>query len=451
MSETKKFFRDNWKQICLVSSGVVGIGWALSRYKVALAHEMLVKTGIGIKDLKIAKKTFLWPFQTMTEIDLQPGNLNFDLKSMSKEKVEFKLPINITVGPAHEIEHLMKYAKLIHGKTPQETQDMISGIVEGTMRGMTSQLSVEEIFNTRQEFQQKVLELVETELIKLGMHLYNANIKEMEDLNAENKYFSFRKQRAIEGANYEAQSDVSEARKKGVIAVQERERDVAIAKAQMEAEVTDAENKRKIDIAWTTSKMQQESAEAKLAAQKKELEAEFEAEKYREQMMTQAEELRSNREIATLRASEFSKTQVEIEQKMKITEMEAAIIEKLAKARAEAKRIEAEAEANATKMVLEAKSIGLQQFKNIDPKLTQYYMGLENGLYTELAKIQASGFRDMGAKMFFNMNHGNQTNGTDNNVFTNPGKVIVDTAQSVIPMIQGLDHLGIKIPNFHEK
>lgn len=57
-----------------------------------------------------------------------------------------------------------------------------------------------------------------------------------------NKYFEYRKQRAIEKANYQAQADVSEARRDGEIAVETNRRDTRIKKAQLEQEAKLAEN-----------------------------------------------------------------------------------------------------------------------------------------------------------------------------------------------------------------
>ena len=69
------------------------LGVSSTRYRVSKADELVVKTGLGVKDVQVSKNTFQFPFQTYKKINLQPKNYTFHLSTMSKEKLDFILVI----------------------------------------------------------------------------------------------------------------------------------------------------------------------------------------------------------------------------------------------------------------------------------------------------------------------------------------------------------------------
>lgn len=147
---------------------------------------------------------------------------------MSKEKVEFCLPVSFTLGPFDPLENptgFQCYARRLHEINEVDQHTTILGIVEGETRGLTSTLTIEEIFNAKDKFKDDVVTKIQSHLEQLGLKVYNANIREMGDFDEKNMYFAYRKQRAIQRANYEAQVEVSEAKKLGEIGVKERDRD----------------------------------------------------------------------------------------------------------------------------------------------------------------------------------------------------------------------------------
>lgn len=60
---------------------IVG-GFAVLRYKVSKPDQYIVKTGLGVKDIDISKKTIQWPFQKCQFIEMNPRNYHFDLHAM---------------------------------------------------------------------------------------------------------------------------------------------------------------------------------------------------------------------------------------------------------------------------------------------------------------------------------------------------------------------------------
>lgn len=101
-------------------------------YKVASASEYLVITGVGITDIKIAKKAWIFPGQSYTIFDISPVNYTFEVQAMSAEKLPFVLPAVFTIGPRIDDDlSLLKYAKLIspHDKLSHHVKELVQVIV----------------------------------------------------------------------------------------------------------------------------------------------------------------------------------------------------------------------------------------------------------------------------------------------------------------------------------
>lgn len=122
-----------------VTSGLTALGviatlaLAASRYKVARPNEMLVKTGLGLKQkLQLSRSTVAWPFQRVSPISVAPWTVAVNINGMSHERVPFKLPIVVTVGPNTEVEQaLMLYAEKLSQKDPEEVHHLVRDIIAG--------------------------------------------------------------------------------------------------------------------------------------------------------------------------------------------------------------------------------------------------------------------------------------------------------------------------------
>ncbi|CAL5441409.1 unnamed protein product [Camellia sinensis] len=194
-------------------------------YKVASASEYLVITGVGIPDIKIAKKAWVLPGQCCAIFDVSPVNYTFNVQAMSAEKLTFVLPAVFTVGPRiDDNASLLKYAKLVspHDKLSSLVKDLVQGIIEGETRVLAASMTMEEIFRGTKEFKQEVFEKVQLELNQFGLLIYNANVKQLVDVPG-HEYFSYLGQKTqMEAANQE-KIDVAEAKMKGDIGAKLRE------------------------------------------------------------------------------------------------------------------------------------------------------------------------------------------------------------------------------------
>ncbi|EEF31920.1 conserved hypothetical protein [Ricinus communis] len=73
-------------------------------WRVAGPSEYLAITRAGIKDIKLAKKAWVWSMQTCRLFDVSPVNYTFEVQAMSAEKLPFILPAVFTIGPRVEDE-----------------------------------------------------------------------------------------------------------------------------------------------------------------------------------------------------------------------------------------------------------------------------------------------------------------------------------------------------------
>ncbi|KAI7327392.1 hypothetical protein KC315_g7147, partial [Hortaea werneckii] len=165
-------------------------------YHVSEPNSYLAITGAYIQNVKISKKFFSVPGQKVRKISVTPFDFSMSLQAMTSEKLQFSLPAVFTIGPDDTPDALQKYAVLLTGdsdgqvRTPNQSistgrnhvQDIVKGIIEGETRSIVSNLTMEELFNNRRLFKAQVTDGVQKELDQFGLRIYNANVKELQDM-----------------------------------------------------------------------------------------------------------------------------------------------------------------------------------------------------------------------------------------------------------------------------
>ncbi|KAL7220810.1 hypothetical protein ACSBR2_013661 [Camellia fascicularis] len=162
-------------------------------YFIAGPSEVLAVTGCGIPDIKLAKKTWIWPGQKFTRVDISPVNYTFEVQAMSAEKLPFILPAVFTIGPRVDCEEsMLKYAKLIspHDMLSNHVTELVQGVIEGETRVLAASMTMEQIFKGTKEFKKEVFDKVQLELDQFGLHVYIANVKQLDDVRG-HEYVSY--------------------------------------------------------------------------------------------------------------------------------------------------------------------------------------------------------------------------------------------------------------------
>ena len=330
---------------------------------------------------------------------MKPHTFNFNLHNMSSEKVEFNLPVVFTIGPIPPVDEqstalFKKFAQNIGNLEYPEGQQMIFGVIEGETRSLTANLTIEQMFNGKDKFREMVMSGIATDLHELGLHIYNANIKEMSDYDENNKYFAYRKQNAVETANYESQVAVAEARKHGEIGLKQREAETRITVAKINTETTISVNERIGEVAVSNAKLKEVQAEANRRGEIAKVEAEQAALLRAAELQIGVETQRQQQLLAQLRAETLTNTRVEAEQIVAEAEGKASAIIHMTNA----KFYDEQKKAEAIKINLAAHSVGLQALIDACPEdesVVKFYLGLKDGLFEKLAVQQAVALQNM--------------------------------------------------------
>ncbi|CAL8462079.1 g1610 [Coccomyxa elongata] len=212
---------------------------------VAESWEVLVKTGVGVKDMRVGRTFYAWPGQK---------------RSILKDIVPFDIPVTFTIQP-HDPETDMagfkRYASRMNGLNEGEFYTILTGVIHGQMRILAGTLTVLEIFaDDRDNFKIHVQEKVEKELIPYGMSVTNANISELRDMPGEdNKYFESLKQKAISGATNNARIEVAANKKTGDVGTKQLEGEAIQETARITADQIKEQNLRQQEIEQSNTEL----------------------------------------------------------------------------------------------------------------------------------------------------------------------------------------------------
>ncbi|KAB5586274.1 hypothetical protein GE09DRAFT_1074043 [Coniochaeta sp. 2T2.1] len=495
----------------------------MASYRVAAPDEYLAITGMGVKNVKITKSAWVFPFQRVMRFSVQPHDYSMNLQAMTKEKLQFMLPVVFTVGPDinhrganskfrsgsdngenlqqsphhdEDDEHidathredrgdaLMKYAMLLaesDGSKKKPDNDhlgnIVRGIIEGEVRVLVSSMTMEEIFTEREVFKKRIYRNIQTELDKLGLKIWNANVKELKDAK-DSRYFESLSKKAHEGATSQARIDVAEARLKGDVGESERQGQQEREIAKIHAETAVQKTERDIERA---------EAEARLATRRTAFDRDVEIARIEASRSTEAKDEDLKRDVAVkraqaemerLRATDVVKAQIQRESKQQAADAVAYEISAQAKADYEKSKQATDAYAYKTKLdaaaqaeaeIQKADATMVKQLKEAEgltamagayaklseafggPQGLLQYMMIENGTYVELAKANAAGIQGLQPKISV-WNTGAQGGGAAGGADAGRGSQ-VDTMRNIYQMLPPLmetihDQTGITLPEW---
>ncbi|KAM0714783.1 hypothetical protein Q7P37_009247 [Cladosporium fusiforme] len=293
-------------------------------YHVSEPNSYLAITGLGIENVRITKKSFIMPFQKVTKISITPFDFSMALQAMTSEKLQFSLPAVFTIGPHDDTTSLEKYAVLLTGDSDGQVsdrrgsiiatgrnhvQDIVKGIIEGETRSIVSNMTMEELFNNRRLFKAQVIECVQKELDQFGLRIYNANVKELQDMG-ESKYFESLARKAHEGAQSQAQVDVANARMIGRVGEAEKEGEAKQKIAKINAHTAVLETERKVEKANADQKLKTREIEIARELNLEQIKAERAAQHKDAELQRGVEEKRAAMELERLRATTVTQAKI---------------------------------------------------------------------------------------------------------------------------------------------
>ena len=331
---------------------VVILSALLKRYRRCPSDKILVvygSTGKGSAKCVHGGGTFVWPvIQDYEYLSLTPISIEANLtNALSRQNIRVDVPCRFTVGISTEADSMNNAAERLLGLSPNDIQDMARDILFGQLRLVIASMSIEELNQDRDAFQENIKKNVEIELKKIGLKLINVNITDIKD---ESGYIEALGKEAAAKAINEAKVSVAKEEMRGETGKADFQKETRIRTSAANASAVAGENQAKVEIANSDAERREKEAEAqrKAVAAEKVAEAKALEEAYAAQRA--AELARAERESATQRAN-IIVTQ-EIEKQRKIIE---------AQAEAEQKRVNAQGEADAIFAKMEAEGKGLYE------------------------------------------------------------------------------------------
>lgn len=157
-------------------------------FKVAEPNEVIVKTGMGIKDIEVCKNTMQWPMQKVKFVHLNPRTFTHDFNAMSKEASTFRIPITFTVSPCppeKDIDGFLIYVRKLANMNDKQVERIVATVAHGYVRELCQQRTMKELVEGRLGFKDNLMEYTRSGLDQFGLAINNVNIGEIKDVNKE--------------------------------------------------------------------------------------------------------------------------------------------------------------------------------------------------------------------------------------------------------------------------
>lgn len=312
------------------------------------------KKKIGFR-YRMGGGTFVWPF--LETVDVLPIDvINIQIKTpevITKNGIHILAEASAQVKISSDISAIILAAEQFLGSGKDGVRDVAASILDGKMRAVIGTMTVREIYTGRQEFAEKVSEVVSKDFSKLGLSLLSFALKEISDTQGyleslgKPMIAEAKRDAVIAEAQTEKESIIksSQAREEGEIARLQAE--AVIAKAQWENEAKKASSQVDVNTKKAQADFSYELERFRLARDIKKEEAQVKlVEKEEAIKIEELEIARREKELdsGVIKPAEARKLQIKAE-----AEAEGYRIHAEAKGKAEAMRLEAGAEAELIK------------------------------------------------------------------------------------------------------
>jgi flotillin len=324
------------------------MNWAARLYRKAGPHEALIVYGFRNKRVVVGRGTMVLPLIENCH-DLSLELMSFDVAP--QQDLYTKQGVAVTVEAVAQIkvksdtESIWTAAEQFLTKTDQEREGLIKLVMEGHLRGIIGQLTVEEIVKQPEMVGDRMRSTCADDMNKMGLEVISFTIKEVRDKN--------------EYIINMGRPDVARIKRDADVAAAEADRDTAIrrALATREAAVAKAQADQDRVLAETLSLAKQAEATRDLEVKKAQY---VEVTKRQQAQADKAYDIQTNIMQQQVIAEQVKVQQVEKEQQVKVQEAEINRREKeliatvLKGAEIERQRIETLAAAEKQRLIAEA-------------------------------------------------------------------------------------------------
>src|SRR5690349_229246 len=317
-------------------------------YRKAGPHEALVVYGFRGTRVVKGHGTVIFPMvQICRELSLEL--MSFDVAPQqdlyTKQGVAVTVEAVAQIKVKSDMESILTASEQFLTKTDQEREGLIRLVMEGHLRGIIGQLTVEEIVKQPEMVSDRMRSTCAEDMNKMGLEVISFTIKEVRDKN--------------EYITNMGKPDVARIKRDADVATAEADRDTAIkrALAQRESAVARAQADQERVLAETLSLAKQAEAQRELEVKRAQF---LEVTKRQQAQADKAYDIQTNIMQQQVVAEQVKIQQVEKEQQVKVQEAEINRREKeliatvLKQAEIERQRIETLAAAEKQRLMAEA-------------------------------------------------------------------------------------------------
>src|SRR5712691_8613380 len=300
-----------WIVAVLIVFGTMLLMSALARlYRKAGPHEALVVYGFGGTRVVKGHGTIVLPMiQICRGLSLEL--MSFDVAPQqdlyTKQGVAVTVEAVAQIKVKSDMESILTASEQFLTKTDQEREGLIRLVMEGHLRGIIGQLTVEEIVKQPEMVSDRMRSTCAEDMNKMGLEVLSFTIKEVRDKN--------------EYITNMGKPDVARIKRDADVATAEADRDTAIkrALAQREAAVARAQADQERVLAETLSMAKQAEATRDLEIKKAQF---LEVTKRQQAQADKAYDIQTNIMQQQVVAEQVKVQQVEKEQQVKVQEAE---------------------------------------------------------------------------------------------------------------------------------
>ncbi len=331
-------------------------------YRKAGPHEALIIYGFGGTRVVKGHGAVVWPMvQVCRELSLEL--MSFDVAPQqdlyTKQGVAVTVEAVAQIKVKSDVESILTASEQFLTKTDQEREGLIRLVMEGHLRGIIGQLTVEEIVKQPEMVGERMRATCADDMSKMGLEVISFTIKEVRDKN--------------EYITNMGKPDVARIKRDADVATVEAERDTAIkrAAATREAAVAKAQADQERVLAETLSQAKQAEAQRDLEVKKAQY---LEVTKKQQAQADKAYDIQANVMQQQVIAESVRVQQVEKEGQVKVQEAEINRREKeliatvLKQAEIERQRIETLAMAEKQRLMVEAEGHASSIRSKVRPK-----------------------------------------------------------------------------------
>jgi flotillin len=317
-------------------------------YRKVGPNEALIRYGMGGTQVYCGRGALIFPM-VQTSRDLSLELMSFDVAP--QQNLYTKQGVAVTVEAVAQIkvksdkESILTAAEQFLSKEPNQREGLIRLVMEGHLRGIIGQLTVEQIVKEPEMVGDRMRSTCADDMNKMGLEVVSFTIKEVRDKN--------------EYITNMGRPDVARIKRDAEVATAEADRDIAIkrAEAQRASAVAKAQADQERVAAETASLAKQAEAQRDLDIKKASY---VEATKKAQAQADKAYEIETNVQQQQVIAEAVKVQQVEREAQVKVQEAEIARREReliatvLKQAEIERQRIQTLAEAERQRLMAEA-------------------------------------------------------------------------------------------------